>query len=295
MKAHFHKITADDSLAFRAWHNIKPNFGTVWHYHPELELHYVVRGEGVRFIGDNVSNFTAGEILLLGENLPHTWRCNKEYFQEESNLRVEALVIQFRADWLGTGFMSLTETYSIRKLYEKAKRGLTVKGSTKQQLAELMQRSLDEDPLQRVIVLLSILKLLADSDEVEPITSPYAFYKSNELETIRLNKVCSYALANYEKDISLAEISSIANLSVTSFCRYFKMMTNKTFHDFLIEIRISHACRALIEDRLSIEMVCYESGFNNVSNFYRRFKRIKGLTPVEYRQKYLQMQIGSSS
>lgn len=197
-------------------------------------------------------------------------------------------MIQFRPDCLGTDFLTLTEAYSIRRLYEKARRGILVKGKANNELAKLMQRSVEGTPLQRVIVLLSILEILAESDEIEFITSPYAFYKSNELETIRLNDVCSYTLSNYEKDITLEEISSVANLSVTSFCRYFKLMTHKTFHDFLTEIRISHACRALIENRLSIEMICFESGFNNLSNFYRQFKRTKGVTPFEYKQKYLQ-------
>lgn len=288
MKALFHKVLVDTTAAFHIRHDIKSNFGTVWHYHPELELHYVIQGEGVRFIGDNVSNFSAGEVLLLGENLPHTWRCNKEYFQEESDLQVEAIVIQFRPDCLGSDFLTLTEAYAIRKLYENARCGIVVKGKANQQLTELMQRSVAGTPLQRVIILLSILELLAESNEVELITSPYAFYRSNELETIRLNEVCNYTLSNYEKNITLEEISSIANLSVTSFCRYFKLMTHKTFHDFLTEIRISHACRALIENRLSIEMVCFKSGFNNLSNFYRQFKRINGSTPLEYKQKYLQ-------
>ncbi len=288
MKAHFHRVPVDTSAAFHARHDIKPNFGTVWHYHPELELHYVIQGEGVRFIGDNVSNFSAGEVLLLGENVPHTWQCNKEYFQEGSGLQVEAIVIQFRPDCLGADFLTMAEAYPIRKLYEKARRGIVVRGETNQQLTELMQRAIKETPLQRVIVLLSMLDLLAESDDIELITSPYAFYKSNELETIRLNEVCSYTLSNYEKAITLEEISSIANLSVTSFCRYFKLMTHKTFHDFLTEVRISHACRALIGNRLSIEMVCFESGFSNLSNFYRQFKRIKGVTPLAYKQAYLQ-------
>ena len=95
------------------------------------------------------------------------------------------------------------------------------------------------------------------------------------------------ALANYKKEISLEEIASIANMSATSFCRYFKLMTNKTFFEFLTEIRISHVCRALVEDKLPTEVICFESGFHNVSNFYRHFKRVTGLTPHEYKMRYL--------
>jgi AraC-like DNA-binding protein len=287
MKPHFHKVPSNTEQSFSIRHDIKPNFGTIWHYHPELELHYVIRGEGVRFIGDNVSNFTAGEILLLGENLPHTWRCNQEYFQGNQDLHIEAIVMQFRPDCLGNEFLNLNEAYTIRKLYEKAKKGLIIKGESAQQLKDLMQSALLASPLQRLITLLSILELLTESDEMEMITDVNAFYQSNEMETVRLNNVCSYTLANYAKDIRLEDIAAIANLSTTSFCRYFKLMTHKTYNDFLTEIRVSHACRALIENRLSIEIICFESGFNNLSNFYRHFKNVKGVTPLEYKKQYL--------
>ena len=287
MKPHFHKVPGNTGQSFSIRHDIKPNFGTIWHYHPELELHYVVRGEGVRFIGDNVSNFMSGEVLLLGENLPHTWRCNQEYYQGNTDLQIEAIVMHFRTDCLGNEFLNLNEAYAIKKLYEKAKKGLIIKGETAQQLKDLMHSALSASPLKRLIILLSILELLTESDETEMITDVNAFYQSNEMETVRLNNVCSYTLANYAKDIRLEDIAAIANLSTTSFCRYFKLMTHKTYNDFLTEIRVSHACRALIENRLNIEVICFESGFNNLSNFYRHFKNVKGVTPLEYKKQYL--------
>jgi len=291
MKPHFHKVPTNTGHSFSIRHDIKPNFGSIWHYHPELELHYVIKGEGVRFIGDNVSNFSSGEVLLLGENLPHTWRCNKEYFQGNADLQVEAIVIQFMPDCLGGDFLSLSETYAIRKLYEKAKQGLIIKGLCAQKLKTLMESALTAGPLQRLVALLSILELLTESDDMEMITAANAFYQSNEMETVRLNNVCSYTLANYAKDISLDEIAAIANLSTTSFCRYFKLMTHKTYNDFLTEIRVSHACRALIENRLNIEIICFDSGFNNLSNFYRHFKKVKGTTPLEYKKQYLKSEV----
>ncbi|TXK48979.1 AraC family transcriptional regulator [Pontibacter qinzhouensis] len=291
MKPHFHKVPVGLQSSFSIRHNKQPNFGTVWHYHPELELHYVIKGEGVRFIGDQVDNFSAGEIVLLGENLPHTWRCREAYFQENSGLDVEAIVIQFLPDCLGRDILHLPEAYLLPKLFERAKKGLIVKGEAKEKLAKLMHQAVEAKNLDRLIVLLSILNILAETDEVDNITSAHAFYKSNELETERLNKVCSYTLSNFDKDITLVEIASIANLSVTSFCRYFKIMTKKTYNDFLTEIRISHACRALIEDKQSTEVICFSCGFNNVSNFYRHFKKVMGTTPLEYKRQYLKAEV----
>lgn len=287
MKPLFHKVPINIQNSFGIKHNIEPNFGKIWHYHPELELHYVVRGEGVRFIGDNISNFSSGEIILLGENLPHTFRCSDEYYQQSNKLEVEAIVIQFLPDCLGKELFNLPEAYLIPRLFEKAKKGMVIQGEAREKLARMMKEAAGASQMEKLILFLSMLNLLSETEEYTPITSAYAFYRSNESDTIRLNKIYSYTLTNYKKEISLEEISSISNLSITSFCRYFKLMTKKTYYDFLIEIRISHACRLLVEDKIPTEVICFDCGFNNVSNFYRHFKKIAGMTPMDYKRKYL--------
>ena len=288
MKPLFRKVPVKLESSFSVRHDVMPNFGNIWHYHSELELHYTIRGEGVRFIGDNIGNFSPEEIILLGENLPHAWRCKEEYYQNNPELEIEAIVIQFLPDCLGKYLLTLPETYLIPKLYEKAKSGMIFKGAAKKKIAQLMKAAATATDLDRIIILLSILKTMAETDEYKPIVNGHnAFYQSNESDTIRLNKVYNYTLSNYKKDITLEEIASISNLSVTSFCRYFKMMTKKTYYDFLIEIRISHACRFLVENKLPTEVICFDCGFNNVSNFYRHFKKVTGITPLEYKRKYL--------
>lgn len=288
MKAHFHKVPVAPQSSFSVRHDQKANFGTVWHYHPELELHYVIKGEGVRLMGDNISNFSSGEIVLLGANLPHTWRCNEEYFQGNPEKEVEAIVIQFLPECLGRYLFGLPEAYLIPKLFEKAKSGLLITGKAKAKLAPLMRQAVHATDLDRIIIFLSILKILSETTETKTIASEHhAFKQSNESDVQRINKVCNYTLSNYKKEITLDEIASISNLSVTSFCRYFKLITKKTYYDFLIEIRISQACRQLIEDKMPTEVICFECGFNNVSNFYRHFKKITKMTPLEYKKKYL--------
>jgi len=288
MKAHFHKVPITLQSSFSIRHDVKPDFGNIWHYHPELELHYVIKGEGVRFIGDNIGNFAPDEMILLGENLPHTWRCKEEYFQNNPALSTEAMVMHFLPDCLGKYIFTLPEAYLVPKLFEKAKSGMLIYGKTKDKIIELMRSALAATHLDRIIILLSILKHLAETDEFSSIvTSKNTFFQSNESDTLRINKICDYTLSNYKKDITLEEVASLSNLSVTSFCRYFKLMTKKTFYDFLIEIRVSHACRFLIENKLPTEVICFDSGFNNVSNFYRHFKKVTGMTPLDYKRKYL--------
>ncbi|MBN8822681.1 MULTISPECIES: AraC family transcriptional regulator [unclassified Spirosoma] len=288
MKPLFRKVTANLETSYTVRHDVLPHFKNIWHYHPELELHYIIKGEGVRFIGDKISNFSPGEIVLVGENLPHTWRSSDEYFQNDPDLHIEIIVIHFLPNCLGEHLLKLPEAYLLPRLFEKAKSGMVINGKANTKLAELMQQAIDATNLDKILILFSILKTLAETEEYEPIVNGQAaFYQSNETDTLRLNKVCNYTLTNYRKDITLDEISSISNLSVTSFCRYFKLMTNKTYYDFLIEIRISHACRALIDDKIPTEVICFDCGFNNVSNFYRHFKKVTGLTPLEYKRQYL--------
>ncbi|NGM60430.1 helix-turn-helix transcriptional regulator [Sphingobacterium sp. SGG-5] len=288
MKAHFHLVPRNTQFPYLARQHTLPNFGTVWHYHPELELHYIIRGEGVRFVGDNISNFDAEELLLLGENLPHMWRCNKQYFEGNPDVTAEAIVVHFLPDFMGADFLSKQEATAVHALYERAQSGLIIHGKTKKEILNLMQESVQQEGMSRLITILNMVHILANSKETTKITSGLSSYHANKDETDRINKIYHYILSNYRDEISLEEISSVAHLSVTSFCRYFKMMTKKTFRDFLIEVRISHAKRILIENNIpTTESICFECGFNNRSNFFRHFKRITGCTPIEYRQRYL--------
>ncbi|HLS95834.1 AraC-like DNA-binding protein [Sphingobacterium allocomposti] len=288
MKPLYRKLPAKLESSFSARHDIMPNFGNVWHYHEELELHYTIRGEGVRFIGDNISTFSPGEIILVGEKLSHAWRCKEEYYQNNPDYNIEAIVLQFLPDCLGRPLLQLPESYLLPKLFERAKSGLIVKGRTKDAVAELMHDCVKENGLGKIIALLQILKILAESDECETIVkTKTTFHQSNEADNIRLNNIFNHTHAHYKENITLEEVANIANLSVTSFCRYFKTMTRKTYYDFLVEIRISHACRLLVENKLPTEVICFECGFNNVSNFYRHFKKVMGLTPLEYKKRYL--------
>jgi AraC-like DNA-binding protein len=240
----------------------------------------------MRFIGDNVSTFEPGEVILLGENLPHSWQCQKEYYADDPQATVEAVVIQFRPDCMGKDILSLPEAYLLPRLFEKAKMGMVLHGRTAEDLRQLIPAAVHASGLERLSVLLRLLSILSTTDEYQPITSAYAFYRSDVVETLHLNEIYNYTLANFREDISLEDVAALRNLTVTSFCRYFRMMTNKSYYDFLIEIRISHACRLLVQDRHPTDALCFECGFRNLSNFYRHFKRITGMTPLVYKRRF---------
>jgi len=216
------------------------------------------------------------------------WRCNEAYFRRDPSVSAEAVVVQFLPEFLGRDFLRMPEASSLLKVYDKARTGLVIYGTTKEKIVRLMYESVDADAFGRVVLIMSMLEVLSKSQETEFIASGPWNNKSKKEDTERINKVYRYVMENYQQSISLEEIASIASLSQTSFCRYFKTMAKKTFYDFLTEVRISHAKRLLIEDQeATTEAICFECGFNNRSNFFGHFKRITGLTPVEYRKKYL--------
>ena len=287
MKPHFHLVPRQSQYGYLARRHTLPNFGTVWHYHPEIELHYIIRGEGVRFVGENISNFDTGELLLLGSNLPHMWRCNEQYFRGDPAITAEAIVVHFLPDFAGADLLKKAEASAVLTLYEKAKLGQVVYGETRRKIAALMQESVANDGLNRLINILQMTTILSESQEMEAINTGVANYRTSKDEIDRLNKIYQYTFENYRQDIGLEDVAAVANLSVTSFCRYFKMLTKKTYNDFLIEIRISQARRLLIEDgQLTTEAICFECGFNNRSNFFRHFKNVTGYSPVAYKQQY---------
>ncbi|GAB2999233.1 AraC family transcriptional regulator [Cyclobacterium sediminis] len=288
MKPHFHKIPNSSQRSFSIRYDKSPNFGTLWHFHPELELHHIINGQGTQFIGDTIRSFSDGDLILLGENLPHTWRCSEEYFQGNPKIKVEAYVLQFLPTCFGKDFIELPETQTINSLFEKAKKGMFIYGETKNKVTDILKDTFISNELDRLINLLRILKILAFTSEYETISPGYANSQlANDTEMQRLEKIYTYIMSHFREDISLEKVASIANMSVSTFSRYFKKMTNKTFLEFLIEIRISNVCSELIEDRLPIEIICYDCGFNNISNFYRHFNKITGMTPFAYKRKYL--------
>lgn len=235
-------------------------------------------------MGDNIDNFSAGEVILLGENLPHNWQCSDAYFQQKPEAHFEAVVIHFLPTWLGKDFLNLSEAVPLAKLYEKARHGLVMRGNLAERIQLSMLELVAAAPLRRIMLLLDILHHLVHADSIESLAPGHTFYQANEQEALRLNRVYDHTLAHLTREITLEEIAAVASLSVTSFCRYFKTITHKTYSQFVNEIRISYACRALLEGQQSIQMICYECGFNNLSNFYRQFKKVQGISPLEYQK-----------
>jgi AraC-like DNA-binding protein len=262
-----------------------------WHYHPELELIHIEQGSGTQFVGDNIRSFQSGDLLLIGPNLPHYWRCDEKYFQRESKLYAQATVVHFSEDIFGKAFLNLPENKAIHDLLLKARLGLKVLGEGTDQVKALLHDLLNQSDGNPVISLLQILEKLAHCSEINLLSDTQYQNEYDQYDTDRINHIYQYSISNFQKKISIDEIAEVANISPHSFCRYFKSRSRKTYSQFLLELRIGHACKLLSESRLSVAQICFESGFNNFANFNKYFKIHTGKSPMQYQKEFRKIPI----
>jgi AraC-like DNA-binding protein len=293
MKPVLLKVPCGPSHSFSLRQDVNPYFYNQWHYHEELELTYIRKGAGTRFVGDHIERFRAGDLVLLGSNLPHFWRSEDKYFQEGNTELCESTVVHFSPDLLAPTFNHLPEFADIQSLFSRARRGLRLTGESRQIVAGLMAELFRTEGLERLLLLIQILQVIATCPHTTYLSSLGFSYSLNKSYTQRLAKVYNHTLANFSRKILLAEVAAIANLTPNAFCRYFKNHTRKTYSQFLLEIRVGHACKLLIEDKMSISQICLESGFQDPSNFNRYFKAITNQSPKAFLKLHQQAKVVS--
>ena len=259
-------------------------FDPNWHFHPEYQLFCVVEGAGTRFVGDTIKPFRPGDLVMLGPDLPHLWRSDPPRQPGEAEAR--GIVVYFREDFLGREFFEKKEMVRLRQLFEKAGRGLEVRGRTREVVTRKMHELPHLEGFGRVLALLDILHGLALSDEYEYLTSLGYVNGFKPSETERMRKVHEYVMGHFGREIALEQVAALTNMAPSAFCRYFKARANKTFSNFVSEVRIGHACRLLIEGNLSVSQVAYACGFKTISNFNRQFKAIVHENPLRYQRRY---------
>ncbi len=292
MKPQLLKISLQPEHSFSTRHDVVPVFYNKWHYHQELELVYIVKGSGSLFMGYDIKRFKTGDLVLVGSNLPHMWGSEKKSAKKTSNC--ESYVIHFLPECMGADFFLLPENKYILALFKKAQKGVHIKGNSKETILVLMQQLLNADAAERIILLLRILNHIASAKDNQLICAETFNASVTQQDSDRLNDIYQYLMNNYCKPLRLEKIAQIANLAPNSFCRYFKSRTRKSFSRFLIELRISHACKLLVETQHPVADICYESGYNSFSNFNKHFRLIMKKTPLHYR-KYYQESMGSNS
>ena len=280
MKAVFEKLEAQRFNSFIIRQIELPNFDAPFHFHPEFELTLILKGEGQRYVGSQVNAFIDGDLVFLGSNLPHCW-----VNQPSENKNVSSIVIQFGDTFLGNDWINLPEMQKVKSFFDKSKMGIEIVGVAKDIVSEKIYGIVQESPLQRMVTLIEILDILSNNQNYLSLDSYYFENNYNQSETSRFQKVFSFMIENFKEEIRLEQIADIADLSPTSFCRYFKGITNKTFSEVIIEFRLQFASQLLLKTNLQVKNVALESGFGDVPYFNRQFLKYKGITPLEYRRK----------
>jgi len=275
------QIPKNTAEAFRVQVDDTPHLYNHLHQHPEIQLTVIKESNGTLIAGDYVGPFHAGDVFVIGGNQSHVFRNEEKFFRKKS--RAVAITIFFDESTFGKNFWLLEEMKSLQQFLKTSSGGFRITGKKKKLLAEKLSMVVNADGIDRLIIFLEILKILGSRKEMQPLSKPIIQRNIKSYDGNRLNKVIEFTFKEFQRPITLKEVSDLANLTPEAFCKYFKTRTRKTYINFLNEIRINHACRLLTEDK-SIAGICYDCGFTNLSNFNRIFKKIKKMSPGEWRK-----------
>ncbi len=261
-----------------------PYFTNTHHFHKDYEIVFVKKSSGKRIVGDHVDNFNDGDLVFVGPDLPHAWFNDSAYYEDREDLPAQSVVIYLKRTWLERSVLPLPQTGKLKNMLENARRGIRFYGETARQVSKLLSGIYRAEGFRQVADLFTVLFLMSDTKECELLAGINYLNTHSENETARLNRVYEYVMRNFPGQIRLEQAADIANMSPNAFCRYFRKQTQKNFSQFVNEIRIGHACRLLAKKDRSVTEVCYESGYQSVTNFNKFFRRIMGKSPVEYRK-----------
>jgi AraC-like DNA-binding protein/quercetin dioxygenase-like cupin family protein len=279
MKIDLEIILPDEGSSFRLLHTktTAEKFPWQYHYHPEYEIVCVLNGDGTRHVGNHFSTYENGDLVLMGPNLPHSgFGLNAHGIHEE-------IVVQIKDEVFKESILTRPEMNDISLLLEKAKYGLWFYGNTKMKVTKKFKKLIKLSAFEKYLELLSALYVMAASNEYELLNPNVDLSSLLKKNNSRLQNIFTYVEQHYNEEVNIKKVAAIANLSVPSFCNYFKKLMNCTFTDFINQYRIQRAC-ALMPHEKSVTEISYDCGFNNVAYFNKVFKGIMKKTPTEYKR-----------
>jgi len=249
------------------------------HQHEEIQLSYIIAGKGTFIVGDTIRDFQSDDVLLFGSNVPHVLKSDPENNQDSYMISVF-----FTRDSFGEHFFNLPKLKDAKRLFNDASLGIKFQ-EHQTVLKPLFQAILHQKSLKRFAAFFEILSILAES-KYKTVSSFMNTKNYTDVEGKRMSAVFEFVMNHFDQKILLEEIATIASMTPNAFCKYFKQRTNKTFFKFLTEVRIENACTFLSnQQQIAIANIAHDCGFFNISNFNRKFKEIKGVTPTEFRKK----------
>lgn len=252
-------------------------FYNTLHQHQEIQLSFVKKGHGKLIVGDSVHQFRDGDVFAIGSNCPHLFKT------EEAQGQVAMVSLFFTPDTFGKNFFSLSDLSEIQPFFDSVQDGFQTL-SNQREIGELFLKFPEASKTTRVILFIGLLQLLVKADRKSLTNFTYP-KEIGRLAGNRMQVVFDYVLHNFQNEVRLESVSNLIHMTPNAFCKFFKQRTNKTFFQFLIELRIEHSSQ-LLKNRgeLSIAEISERSGFRSISNFNRKFKSFKGVIPSQYRK-----------
>ena len=277
MKVYPFKIPKPENNALIYQEDIELVFYDKLHQHDEIQISFIEKGNGTLLVGDCISGYTKNDIIVIGNNLPHAFKS-----EPKSKSESKMLSLFFTKTSFGSSFFDLDEFTEINSFFLKSLQGLKL-NNNRTKIIKGFHKLKNASKLERFILLLQILKLISKSNS--ETLSNFVYQKNySDLEGKKMRDVFEYTIENYHKSIYLEDIANVANMTKNAFCKYFKRRTNKTYINFLTELRIENACKLILsKEEISIAEIAYRVGFQNISNFNRKFKEIKKVTPLKYK------------
>lgn len=283
-RAQFENIAIHPQASFHARFYELDKFTVPYHFHPEYELAWIIKGNGKRYVGKNMADFDDDDLVFLGSNLPHSWK--SETFQKD-NSGVQSVVIQFRDDFMGSDFFSKPEMHAIQTLMKRSQAGIRFSLSTVQKIKpRIMELIQEENNFNRLQLMLQILNFLANQPDYFLLDNDATSIKNTLLGRERLNRALGYIIDNFKEEIMLEKVAFEANMSPNAFCKYFKKTTGKTFMETVIDYRINYSVQQLLVTDKPVSEVAFESGFGDVSHFHKVFKKMLKMSPLVYRKSF---------
>lgn len=255
----------------------RPLLSSAWHYHPELEICYTKRSRGKRYVGNRISDYQEGDLVMFGSNLPHGFTTTEKTTQ---------IVIQFHQEFLLNMLKDNTDFIAVKKFCDTSKMGLEFYGNIKIKAIKIIKSITKKSGIEQLILLLNLISLLSTSKELSAIcTKEYsAAISLNQLT--RMKTVFDFIEENYQNNITITDAAREINLTDSAFYKFIKRHTKKKFTQILNEYRINHASKLLINTQMTVAETCFDSGFKNLSYFNRKFKEAFYVSPTEFRMKH---------
>ncbi|MGB5554058.1 MAG: AraC family transcriptional regulator [Flavobacteriaceae bacterium] len=252
------------------------------HSHKNFELNFISSGTGRRIVGDNISGFEKGDLVLLGPELPHCW----ELLDSEANETATCIVTHFSENIIDSDFFQMPELEKVVALLKQSNRGIRFKTENDTEIRQILIELSESEGLEYYIGLLKVFNHLIKIEDRERLSNPLNRSSVFSKNIDKINKVYEYVFQNIQEGIKLEEASSVLNMAPSSFCRFFKKKTGLTFMEYVKNVRVGIAAKLLAETDKQITQICFESGYNNLANFNHYFKANMGKTPSDYRKNF---------